>query len=261
MWGRVLDEAGSGLSAVTTSPHPVLPEYYRQGADREPFVAALFDHNASYYDRVCRLLSLGSGEWYRRWALGRAGLRPGMRFLDVATGTGLVAGAAARVLGGPRAVVGVDPSAGMLAQARRRLTAPLAQGRVEALPFAAERFDFVCIGYALRHAADLELACRECWRVLAPGGRLLILEITRARSRAVRWLLRSYFTRVLPAVVAGGARGDGARLLLRYYWDTIEACVPPETILDVLRRVGFVGVERRALGGCLSEYLAVRPAS
>jgi len=245
---------------VTTAPHPVLPKYYGRDAERGPFVAALFDSSAGYYDRVCQLLSLGSGQWYRRWTLGRAGLRPGMRFLDVATGTGLVARAAAQILGGPGAVVGVDPSAGMLGEARRRLAATFAQGRVEALPFAEGRFDFVCIGYALRHAADLEVACRECCRVLAPGGRLLILEISRAPSPVIRWLLRTYFTRVLPLIATGGARGAGARLLMRYYWDTIEACVPPDTILAVLRRSGFVGVGRRVFGSCLSEYLAVKPA-
>jgi demethylmenaquinone methyltransferase/2-methoxy-6-polyprenyl-1,4-benzoquinol methylase len=244
---------------MTTSPHPVLTEYYGHDAERGHFVAGLFDRSAGYYDQVCQLLSLGSGQWYRRWALGRAGLRPGMRFLDVATGTGLVARAAARILGGPGAVVGVDPSAGMLGQARRRLAAAFAQGRVEALPFAEGRFDFVCIGYALRHAADLEVACRECHRVLTPGGRLLILEISRARWRPIRWLLRGYFTRVLPLAVTGPGRGAGARLLMRYYWDTIEACVPPETILAVLARSGFAGVERRVLGGCLSEYVAVKP--
>lgn len=245
---------------MPTSPHPVLPEYYRDETDRRPFVTSLFDGSATYYDRVCQLISLGSGQWYRRWALGRAGLRPGMRLLDVATGTGLVARAAARILGGPRAVVGLDPSAGMLREARKRLGARFAQGRVEELPFGSARFDFITIGYALRHAADLEVACRECFRVLVPGGRLLILEITRSRSRLVRWLLRWYFTRVLPLIAARGARGAGPGVLMRYYCDTIEHCVPPDTILDVLRRSGFVAVERRVLGGCLSEYLATKPS-
>jgi demethylmenaquinone methyltransferase / 2-methoxy-6-polyprenyl-1,4-benzoquinol methylase len=244
---------------VTTAPHPVLDKYYRRDADRHSFVTALFDGSAGHYDRVCQLISLGSGQWYRRWALGRAGLRPGMTFLDVATGTGLVARAAAQILGDRRAVVGVDPSAGMLREARRRVAGPLAQGRVEALPFADGRFDFVCIGYALRHAADLEVACRECLRILVPGGRLLILEISRSPSRAMRWLIRSYFTRALPLLMIGRSGGASARMLMRYYWDTIDACVPPDTILAVLASTGFVGVERRVFGRCLSEYLAVKP--
>jgi len=244
---------------MATAPHPVLEQYYGREGDRRRFVTGLFDGSARCYDAVCALISLGSGNWYRGWALRRAGLRPGMQVLDVATGTGLVARAATRIVGSARGVVGVDPSAGMLGQARRSFAGALAQGRVEELPFAEGRFDFLSIGYALRHAADLEVACRECFRVLAPGGRLLILEISRPSSRAVRWLIRAYFTRVLPLAMAPGARRAQTRTLMRYYWDTIETCVPPETILDVLRRAGFTRVERRVLGGLLSEYEATRP--
>ncbi|MGH7388066.1 MAG: class I SAM-dependent methyltransferase [Candidatus Rokuibacteriota bacterium] len=244
---------------MPTQPHPVLDHYYRRAGDRPAFVTALFDGSARHYDRVCQLISLGSGQWYRRWALGRAGLRPGMTFLDVATGTGLVARAATRILGDARAAVGVDPSAGMLAESRRHLANPVARGRVEALPFADSRFDLLCIGYALRHAADLDVACRECLRVLKPGGRLLILEISRSQSRATRWLIRSYFTRLLPLITALGAGRAQARLLMRYYWDTIETCVPPAAILDVLQRAGFTNVHRRVFGGLLSEYTATKP--
>ncbi len=243
---------------MPTAPHPVLERYDQRAGDRPSFVSALFDGSAKHYDRVCQLLSLDSGQWYRRGALGRAGLRPGMTFLDVATGTGLVARAATQILGDPRAVVGVDPSARTLAEARRSLPGPFARGRVEELPFADGCFDFLCIGYALRHAADLEVACRECLRVLRPGGRLLILEISRPQSAATRWLIRSYFTRILPTVMAPGRRSTQVRTLMHYYWDTIDACVPPRAILDVLGHTGFTSVERRVFGGLLSEYLALK---
>jgi demethylmenaquinone methyltransferase/2-methoxy-6-polyprenyl-1,4-benzoquinol methylase len=242
-----------------TAPHPVLRQYYAQDHDRAPFVTALFDGSATHYDRVCGLMSLGSGRWYRQNALVRAGLRPGMRVLDVATGTGLVARAAAGILRDPRAVVGLDPSAGMLREAQRTITAPLVQGQIEHLPFAAERFDFVTIGYALRHVTDLELAFHACRRVLKPGGRLLLLEISLPRSAASRSLIRLYFMRVLPVIMGFRTRNPHARTLTRYYWDTIASCVPPETILEVLRHAGFAGVERRVFAGVVSEYLATRP--
>ena len=245
----------------TKAPLPVLKKYYGSESDREPFITALFDGAAKYYDRVCSLGSLGSGAFYRRRVLDRSGLRRGMKILDVATGTGLVARAAEDVVGPPGAVIGLDPSAGMLREARKTLAAPLVQGRVEELPFEEGRFDFLSMGYALRHVADLGIAFRECRRVLKPGGRLLILEISRPATPVRQWLLRVYFSKVLPPVMRVSTGSPQAALLMRYYWDTIAVCVPPETILDVLRTSGFVEVERRVLGGLLSEYLGVKPSN
>jgi demethylmenaquinone methyltransferase/2-methoxy-6-polyprenyl-1,4-benzoquinol methylase len=245
---------------VTTRrpPHPPLNEYYRSDGDRPAFVTTLFDGAAGHYDRICGLMSFGSGQWYRRRALQRAGLRPGMRLLDLATGTGLVARAAASILSDPGAVTGLDPSAGMLRQARGAHAGPLVQGRMEDLPFRAERFDFLTIGFALRHAADLDVTFRECRRVLKPGGRLLVLEISRAPSSPARGVLRFYFTSVLPLIVKLSTRNRHTHLLLRYYWATIATCVPPDVILDTLRSTGFVDVQRHVLAGFFSEYLATK---
>src|SRR5687767_11459499 len=122
-------------SAPPYAPHPPLSRYYQHPDERPSFLLDLFDGAASYYDRLCAVGSLGSGRWYRGWVLRRAGLRPGMKVLDVATGTGLVARGAAALVEAREGVVGVDPSAGMLREARRTFAGPLAQGRVEALPF------------------------------------------------------------------------------------------------------------------------------
>ena len=243
------------------APHPVLTDYYRRDEDRRSFVITLFDATAGRYDRLCGMMSLGSGLWYRRRALQHLGLRPGMRLLDVATGTGLVARAAVQILGDPRAVVGLDPSAGMLREARKRVTAPLAQGRVEELPFESASFDVLTIGYALRHATNLDVAFRECCRVLKPGGRMLVLEISRPPAWGQRQLVRLYLTRVLPWAMALTTRNRDLGRLARYYWDTIAACVSPEVIADSLRRSGFIDVHHGILGGLLSEYTARRPAS
>jgi demethylmenaquinone methyltransferase/2-methoxy-6-polyprenyl-1,4-benzoquinol methylase len=246
------------LTPTPRAPHPVLKEYYEADDDRQPFVTALFDATARHYDRLCSVMSLGSGRSYRRGVLVRAGLKPGMHVLDVATGTGLVARSAWKVLGDDGAVVGLDPSRGMLQEARKVVRGPLVQGIVEHLPFANERFDIVSMGYALRHMADLGVAFRECRRVLKPGGRFVILEISRPRSAVSQWFVRAYLQRILPLLMRLSRADARTGLLSRYYWDTIAACVPPDTILEVLRSSGFVDVERRLRGGLLSEYAGVR---
>ena len=243
--------AGAWVSA----PHPVLKKYYERESDRRPFVSALFDSAAQHYDWVNTLGSMGSGRFYRRWILTKYGLRAGMKLLDIATGTGLVAHAATTILRAPGAVVGLDPSIGMLRQAQKTLAIPLVQGTIEELPFATDQFDFLSMGYALRHVADLGVAFRQCLRVFKPGGRLLILEITPPRSALGRYALRAYFESVLPRVMRLSTGSAEAELLLRYYWDTIAQCVPPDVILDALRASGFVDVGRRARGGLLSEYV------
>lgn len=244
--------------ARPTPPHPVLDKYYETQREREPFVTALFDGAARHYERIGRILDLGSGPAYRRQALVRAGLRPGMTMLDVATGTGLVARSGRRVVGEAGRVVGLDPSRGMLGEARRGgLVGPLVQGRAEALPFRDGQFDLLSMGFALRHISDLGLAFQEYQRVLRPGGRLLLLEVSRPDSAVTRWLLQMHFQRVLPLIMRISTRSRPAEMLMKYFWDTIDQCVPPETILQVLRESGFVTAKRRVFAGFLSEYVAV----
>jgi demethylmenaquinone methyltransferase/2-methoxy-6-polyprenyl-1,4-benzoquinol methylase len=152
-------------------------------------------------------------------------------------------------------VVGVDPSAGMLAQSGLHgLT--LVRGRAESLPFAAQSFDFVCMGYALRHLADLGTAFREFGRVLRPGGRLLVLEITRPEGRLALALLKAYLHAVLPSLTRLVARSRDTATLYRYYWETIEACVPPARIVATLGAAGFDAMAHGRQLGILSEYTA-----
>jgi demethylmenaquinone methyltransferase/2-methoxy-6-polyprenyl-1,4-benzoquinol methylase len=133
------------------------------------------------------------------------------------------------------------------------------QARGESLPFSDARFDALSMGYALRHVSDLLAAFREYHRVLRPGGRLLILEISRPSSRPALWLARVYLKRVVPFVTRVGTGSASAQRLMDYYWETIERCVPPEAILDALRRSGFEAT-RRVQGGLLSEYVGTKSA-
>ena len=133
------------------------------------------------------------------------------------------------------------------------------RARGETLPIGDQCFDLLSMGYALRHVADVDAAFLEYLRVLKPGGRILLLEITRPSSRPGYLLARFYLKYLVPLITLVGTRSREAARLMEYYWETIEQCVPPDAILGALRRAGFVEVERESTGGLLSEYVARRP--
>ena len=240
------------------APHAPLTDYYRTEQDRQAYLRKIFDDTAADYDRIESMLAWGTGARYRRAALVRGGLKAGMKVLDVGVGTGLVAAQACDLTGNPALVTGVDPSPGMLAACKAPAAMVLMEGRAESLPFPDDHFDFLSMGYALRHISDLGVAFAEFERVLKPGGRLCILEITQAQSRLGRWLLKSYMRGVIPLLTRLVSRQKDTATIWRYYWDSIEACVPPEQVMATLRAAGLAQVERHVEVGVFSEYQAVK---
>ena len=221
------------------APHQPLTEYYANEAERAGFVRQMFDTTASDYDRMETVLGLGSGVWYRGKSLERAGLVRGMRVVDVGTGTGLVAKEAVRIVGDPALVTGVDPSPGMMANAHLPKEVSLLVGTAEQIPLPDGNADFLSMGYALRHISDLSAAFAEFNRVMKPGARLCLLEITKPRTAWGRFLLKTYMKGVVPMLAfLIGREKRGTRKLWRYYWDTIDACVPPDQVLATLRDAG-----------------------
>ncbi|HEX4822731.1 MAG TPA: class I SAM-dependent methyltransferase [Candidatus Polarisedimenticolaceae bacterium] len=234
------------------APHAPLTEYYADEKQRRGFVSDLFDETAGDYDRIERMMALGTGPWYRRRALLRSGLVPGMEVLDVATGTGLVAAQAAAITG--RSVVGVDPSFGMLRSGSRPNEIVAVRAAAERLPLPSDRFDFLSMGFALRHMSDLAAVFAEFHRVIRPGGTVCVLEITRPESALGLRALKTYMRLVIPALARVVGRHRDTPKLYRYFWDTIEACVPPQAVMATLTQAGFADVKRTVEIGIFSEY-------
>lgn len=240
-------------------PHPVLPAYYQRPDQRPGFIRDLFNETAPYYDWIDNVFSLGSGTRYRRECLAAAGIRPGLRVADIAIGTGLVAREAIAITGSESSVIGLDASEGMLAIARSKLGIPLIQGIAEQMPLADSSVDFVTMGYALRHVSDLVLAFREFHRVLRPGGTVLVLEIGRPTKLLTRALMATYLGGLVPLICRWAARHSPAPLLMRYYWETIEQCVPPPTIMNAMRDSGFAKIDCKTDLDVFRSYIGRKP--
>ncbi|HJN81119.1 MAG TPA: class I SAM-dependent methyltransferase [Phycisphaerales bacterium] len=245
------------------APHPVIANAYEGPENKRHFVDSIFNATAGDYDRVERFLSFGTGRKYRVRALARAGLKSGMRVIDVGVGTGLVASGAKSIVGDASLVIGVDPSSEMRRHAHAQLGIQVCSGTAESIPFEDASFDFLSMGYALRHITDLNAAFREFYRVLRPsenhrGGHLCILEMTRPRTRIGRFLLRSHFGLCLQAIRVSHSVEPRTPELWRYYWETIDACISPAQVMQALSIAGFVDVKRHIVGGIFSEYTARR---
>jgi demethylmenaquinone methyltransferase/2-methoxy-6-polyprenyl-1,4-benzoquinol methylase len=203
----------------------------------------MFDRIAPVYDVMNRVMTAGFDRSWRRDAVA-AVVRPGARVLDVCCGTGDLAIAAERAGG---VVTGLDFSASMLERARRKSpTVDWIQGDALALPFADQSFDAATVGFGIRNVADLDRGLRELRRILRPGGRLAILEITQPRG-PLRPFFSLWFDRVVPAlgkVLPGGNAYTYLPASVRRFPDA-------EMLAAMLGRVGFSDVTVRRMGGSI----------
>jgi demethylmenaquinone methyltransferase/2-methoxy-6-polyprenyl-1,4-benzoquinol methylase len=213
----------------------------------------VFDSVADRYDVMNDLMSLGVHRLWKRFTLSQTGLRPGDRALDVAGGTGDLAAGLARQVGPAGLVVLSDINAAMLAHGRDRLLDAGHVGGVgcvlanaERLPFADGAFHCVTIGFGLRNVTDKAAALASMYRVLRPGGQLLVLEFAKPVVPGLKPLYDAYSFAVLPALgraIAGDADS------YRYLAESIRMFPDQQTLTGMMREAGFDGCRHHNLTG------------
>ena len=179
----------------------------RTGTLEEGQVRAMFDRIARVYDRMNSVMTAGLHHRWRERAADLARVGPGDRALDVATGTGDLALALARRVGSSGEVVGSDFSEGMLAIARRKDPSLRWEwGNALELPYADDEFDAATVGFGARNFSELDRGLAEMARVVRPGGRVVVLEITNPQRPPLSTFFSLWFDRVVPAL--GRLTGD-----------------------------------------------------
>ena len=204
-------------------------------------VRSMFDRIAPVYDAMNRLMTAGLDQRWRE-TTAAAVVRPGDRVLDVCCGTGDLALAAARAGG---RVVGLDFSTPMLERARRKSSEiEWVEGDALALPFADGSFDAVTIGFGLRNLPNVERGLAELRRVLRPGGRLAILEITRPTG-VLAPFYRFWFDGVIP--LAGKVLPGGSAY--SYLPASVRRFPAPDRLAKLLDEEGLAEIRWRLFAG------------
>jgi len=222
-------------------------------------VRDMFTRIAPGYDLLNRLLSLRIDTLWRARLAAESGLKPGGRVLDLCTGTGDVLLDLHRRIPGVTGV-GLDFSAGMLALAGPKLKGlpfELVQGDALATKLRPASFDACSMAFGLRNLVDVPRGIAEMRRVLKPGGRMLVLELTRPRSLPVKLLYWPYLHLWLP-LVGRMISPDGSAY--RYLRDTIEVFYEPAQIVEMMARAGFANAHALPLfGGLATLFIGDAP--
>ncbi len=215
------------------------------GTLAEPQVRAMFDRIAGVYDRTNSVMTAGLHHKWRHRAVELAAVAAGNRVLDVATGTGDLAFALAEAIGPTGHVVGADFSEQMLKIARNKATAgavgpasaavQFEQANALLLPHANDEFDAATVGFGVRNFSDLDQGLRELARVVRPGGRVVILEMTTPQRPPLSIFFKLWFDRAVP--VLGRAAGDSDAYT--YLPNSVRRFPAPEGLAARMAGVGL----------------------
>ena len=233
--------------------------YKDQATSKKEQVTTMFDDIAPRYDFLNQLLSLGIHKGWRKKAIGLLQTKQPRTILDIATGTADFAIEAMRLK--PDKVTGVDISAGMLKLGKEKIKKKGLENKIELtladsenLPFADNQFDAITVGFGVRNFEHLEKGISDMYRVLKPGGTMVILEFSKPRMFPVKQLYKIYFRYVTPFIGKLFSKNNAA---YTYLPESVNAFPDGENFLNVLRKVGLKKASVILLSfGIASIYIA-----
>lgn len=217
-----------------------------QGDEKVVAVQGMFDAIAPKYDRLNRIISLRLDVRWRKRAVRDLALEPGSLVLDLASGTGDLCIDLAKLGIHP---ISMDLSFGMLSADRSG--APLVQTDILRLPVPDASVDGITCGFALRNLLDLPTFFAELGRVVRPGGRIALLDVSVPSNRVVRWGNDIYFGKVVPRI--GALLSDGAAY--RYLPKSVAYLPSPDAMLASLTEAGFSDARHEQLSGGLTQLM------
>jgi demethylmenaquinone methyltransferase / 2-methoxy-6-polyprenyl-1,4-benzoquinol methylase len=229
----------------------------RTGTLEEGQVRAMFDRIARVYDLMNSLMTAGLHHRWRERAADLAVVGPGGRALDVASGTGDLAVELARRVGPTGTVVGSDFSEAMLDQARRKSSVVTWEwANALELPYPDDGFDAATVGFGARNFSDLDRGLAEMTRVVRPGGRVVILEITTPQRPPLSTFFSIWFDRIVPAL--GRLAGDPDAYA--YLPSSVKRFPAPEALAERMAATGLTDVRWiLTAGGIIALHVGTVP--
>jgi demethylmenaquinone methyltransferase/2-methoxy-6-polyprenyl-1,4-benzoquinol methylase len=222
--------------------HDEVVPYQHSQLDKKEQVADMFNSIAYRYDFLNRFLSAGIDVWWRKKAIQQLQAIAPKKVLDVATGTGDVAIMTYRMLK-PEKITGIDISEGMLELGRKKIeklglsnTIDLQKGDSEVIRFEENSFDAITVAFGVRNFQNLEKGLSEMYRVLRPGGKLVVLEFSKSKNKLLSAPFNFYMNVVTPAIGKIFSKNKDAYTYLNH---SVQAFPEGQTFLTIMHEAGF----------------------